>query len=168
MEAVKAIKIVSKEHPDVFLLFLGSGPAVPSIESSIKSESLENNLMIHSSVNYSEVPKYIDLGDVCLVPLPDNPFWRAQSPLKLLEYLSMEKTVIATNLPAHRTVLDNQECGIYLSSTNPEVIAKAIEHALINKNKLADWGKIGRKIVLEKYTWEKVAADFQSYLMSIT
>ena len=165
MEAVKAIKIMSKEHSDAVLLLLGSGPAVPSIELSIKNGSLENNLILHDSVDYGEVPKYIDLCDVCLIPLPDHPYWRAQSPLKLLEYLSMEKVVIATDIPAHRNVLGNQSCCIYLPFVNPAEIATAIDYALINKNNLADWGKIGRKIVLDKYTWQKVAEDFEHYLL---
>jgi glycosyltransferase involved in cell wall biosynthesis len=107
------------------------------------------------------------MSDVCIIPLPDYPYWRSQSPLKLFEYLSMEKVVIATDIPAHRSVLDNQKCCIYLSSVNPEEIAKIIEYASINKENLAGWGKTGRKIVLQKYTWEKVAEVFEHYLLCI-
>jgi glycosyltransferase involved in cell wall biosynthesis len=46
-------------------------------------------------------------------------------------------------------------------------IARAIEYAHINKENLEKWGKIGRKIIKEKYTWEKVARDLESYLLLI-
>jgi glycosyltransferase involved in cell wall biosynthesis len=55
-----------------------------------------------------------------------------------------------------------------MSSANPEVIAKAIEFAVTNKEKLHDWGKVGRTLILRHYTWERVAENLDNYLMSIT
>ena len=166
-ETIEATKIIAKKYSEVVLFLLGSGPFASHLKSSIKQENIQNNVIIHDAVDYEQVPKFISMCDVCIIPLPDYPYWRSQSPLKLFEYLSMEKTVIATDLPAHRSVLGNQECGIYLSSTNPEVIAQAIEFALINKDKLRDWGKVGRTIVLRNYTWKKVAEDLEHYLFCI-
>ncbi len=44
---------------------------------------------------------------------------------------------------------------------------RGIEYAYVNKENLNVWGKIGRKIVKEKYTWEKVAEDLEDYLLSV-
>jgi glycosyltransferase involved in cell wall biosynthesis len=161
------MKIIAKKNSNVVLFLLGSGPFASHLKSLIKKENLQNNVIIHDAVDYEQVPMFISICDVAINPLPDYPYWRSQCPLNLFEYLSMEKTVIATDLPCHRTVLGSKECGIYLSSTNPEVIAKAIEFAVVNKDKLRDWGKVGRELVLRNYTWQKVAEDFLSYLMSI-
>jgi glycosyltransferase involved in cell wall biosynthesis len=79
----------------------------------------------------------------------------------------MEKVVVLTDIPAHRAVIDKAKCGIYVSSVKPMEIAKAIEYAYFNKENLGEWGKIGRKIVEEEYTWEKVARDLENYLLSI-
>jgi glycosyltransferase involved in cell wall biosynthesis len=166
-EAVEAASISAKRHSDIALFFLGSGPFTSELKSIIKTRNLQNNVVFHDAVGYEEVPAYISMCDVCLIPLPDYSYWRPQSPLKLLEYLSMEKVVIATDLPAHRLVLDNQKCGIYISSVNPEIIAEGIEYALDSKDKLKDWGKSGREIILSCYTWEKVAEDLEKYLLSI-
>jgi len=35
-----------------------------------------------------------------------------------------------------------------------------------NKDKLEEWGKVGRTIIQERYTWEKIAGDFEDYLLS--
>jgi glycosyltransferase involved in cell wall biosynthesis len=166
-DTFEAMKILMKKYSNIVLFLLGSGPIAYMLKSSIKSENLQNNIIIHDAVEYEQVPKFISMSDVCIIPLPDYPCWRSQSPLKLFEYLSMEKVVIATDIPAHRSVLDNRKCCIYLSSVNPEEIAKVIEYASINKEKLAGWGKTGRKIVLQKYTWEKVAEVFEHYLLCI-
>jgi glycosyltransferase involved in cell wall biosynthesis len=167
LEIVEATRILAQRRNNFVLFLLGSGPVVPMLKSLIKKENIEKNVIIHDAISYGEVPKYISMSDVCIIPLPDNPLWRFQSPLKLLEYLSMEKVVIATDIPAHRRVVGNAECCLYLSSTDTEEIIKLLEFAQLCKAKLDSWGKSGRKIVLKEYTWKKVAQDFQSYLMSI-
>jgi len=118
-------------------------------------------------VDYAEVPKYIAMCDVGIVPLPDLPYWRFQCPLKLLEYLAMKKVVIVTDIPAHRAIIGKEKCGIYISSVKPIGIAKSITYAYNNKEKLGKWGEIGRTIIKQEYTWEKVARDLENYLLSI-
>src|SRR4030067_289454 len=135
------------------------------LRALIQKEGLQENVIITNSVNQSEVPKFIGMCDVCIVPLPDHPYWRSQSPLKLLEYLAMEKVVILTDIPAHRAVIGEAKCGIYISSVKPIEIAKAIEYAYLNKENLQELGKIGRAIIKEKFTWAKVAGDLENYLL---
>jgi glycosyltransferase involved in cell wall biosynthesis len=166
-ETIEAMKIVAKRRSDVFLFLLGSGPFASHLKSSIKKENIQDIVTVHDAVDYKQVPKFISMCDVAISPTPDYPYWRSQSPLSVFECLSMEKPVIATDLPLHRRILGNQECAIYLSSTSPEVIAKAIEFAATNKEKLHDWGEVGRKLILRYYTWERVAEHLDSYLMSI-
>jgi len=168
-ETIEGIRILSHKHPTIVFFLLGSGYNVTMrlIRDLIYKEGLQENVMIHDPVNQSEVPKFIGMSDICIVPLPDHPFWRSQSPLKLLEYLAMGKVVVLSAIPAHRVVIGKAKCGIYISSVKPIEIAKALEYAYSNKEALEGWGKMGRKIVEEEYTWEKVARDLEDYLLSI-
>ena len=166
IETIKAMREVKNENPDVILFLLGKGSAVSYLKDLVKAEGIEGNVIIHDAVEYEEVPKFISMSDVCIVPLPDHPFWRYQSPLKLLEYLSSEKTVILSDIPAHREVIGENKCGIYLSSTKPTEIAKSILCSYRHKDKLKEWGHSGRIIIDEKYSWKKVAEGLEKYLLS--
>lgn len=166
-ESIKAIEILKQKHPDVVLLFLGAGPVVPMLRFMVSEKNLQDNVIIHDPVEQSIVPQYIGFCDAGIVPLPNNSYWRFQSPLKLLEYLSMEKIVIVSDIPAHRALIGETKCGVYFSSVKPVEIAKAIEYVYCNKQHLEKWGKIGREIVKKEYTWEKVAKDLENYLLSI-
>jgi glycosyltransferase involved in cell wall biosynthesis len=167
IETIEAIKILRDKYPNVVFFLLGAGPMTPVLKELIRKEQLEENVSIHDSVDQMEVPKFIEMCDICIVPLPYHPYWRFQSPLKLLEYLAMEKVTIATDIPAHRLIIGNEKCGIYVSSVNPIEIARSIEYAYLNKERLGEWGKSGRTIVNKEYTWEKVAKDLENYLLSI-
>ena len=107
------------------------------------------------------------MSDVGIVPLPNHRYWRLQCPSKLLEYLAMEKVVIATNVQAHISIIGEKKCCVYIPSIKPIEIANAIEYVYVNRYLLKEWGKLGREIVKGKYTWEKVAASLDDYLMSI-
>jgi glycosyltransferase involved in cell wall biosynthesis len=167
IECVKAMKIVSRKYPDVVLFLLGNGPAFHEITDLSEKIGVKNNVFVHSSVGYEEVPKYIAMSDVGVVPLLNIPIWRNQCPLKLLEYLAMKKTVIVTDIPANREIVEDKECGIYIPNSNPVTIAEAMEFAYKNKEKLKGWGELGRAIIIQKYSWDKAAEDLENYLLTI-
>lgn len=166
-ETVEAIRVLSQRSPDIMFFLLGTGPSASELKSLIKKKKVENSVIIHDSVEYAHVPKYIAMCDVSIVPLPDTIEWRFQSSLKLLEYLAMGKVVILTDIPAHRFVIGEEKCGIYISSTEPSEIAKAIGYARLNEKDLEKWGRIGREIVKKNFDWEMVAINLEKYLLSL-
>jgi glycosyltransferase involved in cell wall biosynthesis len=167
LESAEAISMLKSQNPQLVLFLLGAGPVSERLEELIKKDGLQENVIIHKPVAYAEVPKYIAMSDVCISPLPYHPYWKYQCPLKLMEYLAMEKPIILTNIPAHKSIVNNTDCAIFIPSAKPKIIADAIQFAYENKNKLGEWGKTGRSIVTEKYTWEKIAKNLEDYLLSI-
>jgi glycosyltransferase involved in cell wall biosynthesis len=166
-ETIKAVRILKRKYPKIVFFLLGTGPMLPMMKELIHADRLEENVVIHDRVAQMEVPKFIQMCDVCIVPLPYHPYWRFQCPVKLLEYLAMKKVIIATDIPAHRAITGEEKCVIYISSIKPTDIARSIEYAYNNKEKLEEWGKCGRAVIIEKYTLEKVAKDLSDYLLSI-
>jgi glycosyltransferase involved in cell wall biosynthesis len=161
---VDSIALLEDKYRTITLFLLGTGPALAELRKSIQEKGIHDRVVIHEPVDLAEVPKYIAMCDAGILTLPDLPIWRYQCPLKLLEYLAMEKVAIVTDLPASREIIGNSKCGIYASSAQPEDIAKAIMYAYDNKEKLGEWGAHGRKVIEERYTWTKVAEDLDRYL----
>jgi glycosyltransferase involved in cell wall biosynthesis len=167
-ETLEAVKMLNSERSDLVLFLLGSGnETCSSLRNLVLNAGLENNVIFHDQVDYSSVPKYISMCDLGIVPLPDLPKWRFQCPLKLLEYLAMKKAVIVTDIPANRIVIGKSKCGIFIPSIDPKEIAKAVVFAYSNRKKLKEFGALGRSIIEEKYTWEKVEIDLENFLLSL-
>lgn len=167
-ETVQAMSQLSSAYPDIILFFLGSGPFEQDLKSMINNQKLNDHIKLHEPVSYSDVPKFIAMSDVGIVPLPDLPKWRTQCPLKLLEFLAMEKSVILTDIPAHREIVMDEKCGIYASVCEPQELAKTIVYAFNNRESLSDWGKKGRVLVSRRYAWDKVAEILENYLFSVS
>ncbi len=164
--SIKSLEIL-KEYSDLTLFLLGDKRGFNWIGELVEKCGIRGRVVLHSKVNHEDVPKYIALSDVTLVPLPNLPIWKNQCPLKLLEYLAMEKVVIATDIPANRYIIGKSQCGIYTPSAEPETIAKAIQYAYENREKLKEWGARGRKIIDEKFSWNEVAGEFENYLLKL-
>ncbi|MCL2432432.1 glycosyltransferase family 4 protein [Candidatus Bathycorpusculum sp.] len=167
-ETITAMEKISQKYPDIVFFLLGAGTITSSLSESVQKLHLEQNVVIHTPVPYEAVPQYIGFSDVCIVPLPNNSYWNFQSPLKLLEYLAMQKVVLASDIYAHRAVIADKLCGIYIPSVNPLAIAKTIDLAYNNRDKLAQWGIAGRGIVEGNYTWRKVAQDVEESIYKLS
>jgi glycosyltransferase involved in cell wall biosynthesis len=75
----------------------------------------------------------------------------------------MEKVVLATDIPAHRAILGDSDCAIYIPSAEPQQIAESITYAYRNKASLRIWGYKGREIVAKEYTWEKISQKLDAF-----
>ena len=167
LETINAMSLTTREYSDIILFLLGNELAIDDLKAMIEKNEIQKNVIIHDAVDYLDVPKYIAMCDVGIVPLPNLPYWRHQCPLKLLEYLAMKKAVIVTDIPANREIVGNSKCGIYISSPNSVEIANSIVRAYQNREKLKKWGASGREIITKRYNWEKAAEDLWNYLLSL-
>jgi glycosyltransferase involved in cell wall biosynthesis len=166
-ECIKSLQLLKNSYPNIALFILGDGGSFPRLEMLSREAGVQEMVIMHNRVDYNEVPKYIAISDVAIVPLPNLQKWRNQCALKLLEYLSMERVVVATDIPANRNIMKESKCAIYVSSVEPTEIAKGIIQAYNNRERLEDWGKEGRTIILKEYEWRKVAKDFEKYLLNL-
>jgi len=166
IEWIKSIKFIN-ENIDLVYFILGEGESLPKIIDYIEKYGFQNRVFIHNPVDYEDVPKYIAMSNIGILPLPDLPDWRYQCPLKLLEYLSMQKAVILTDIESHREIVNKNKCAIFIKTINEEEIAKAITYAYEHKMYFDKVSIDGRKIIKEKYSWEKIAKDFDDYVSNL-
>ena len=167
VQSIESIKELKNKYPDVILYLLGNISAFPKLNKLILDLGVQDRVILHDEVAYEEVPKYIAMCDVGLVPIPDLAIWRNQCPLKLIEYASMGKVLIATDIPAHRYVLGTCKSVFFIPSSTPDEIAKAISYVHDNFEKLAIFGADERALIEKKYSWRQVAADFETYFLSL-
>jgi glycosyltransferase involved in cell wall biosynthesis len=167
IESARSLEMLPRgKYDDVVLFILGSGPAVPTMMHLVDERGLHGRVIFHGPVHYNQVPKYIAMADVGLVPLPNHPDWIHQCPLNLLEYLAMDKPVIVTDIPCNRWIVGNSKCGTYVKDADPKEFAKAITYLHDNRKLLKQWGSQGRRIVGQRFQWDIAAEALEKYLVS--
>ncbi len=166
VESIKSIQTLKKRHPDLVLYMLGDSRSFYLLKKLITKYDVHDRVILHDKVSYEDVPKYIAMCDLALIPF-DLPIWRNQCPLKLLEYCSMEKVIIVTDIPAHRYILGTCKSAVFIPASSAEEIANAISHVHENVGSLQEGSRCGRAIIEEKYSWPQVAASFEKYLLEL-
>jgi len=86
---IEAIKVAASACPDAQFVLVG--PA--RIDISLLTQM--SNVHIIGTRPYAEMPACIAHADVCILPFKNNEITQNSDPLKLLQYLSMGKPVVA-------------------------------------------------------------------------
>ncbi|MHC1591038.1 MAG: glycosyltransferase family 4 protein [Candidatus Helarchaeales archaeon] len=157
--AVRYMPQVLKEHPDTKLIIGGEGPLRPYLESIIRKEGLENNVIFLGQIPHDELPKYFSITDMLVSPLlkRSEKYMSFSRPifvsLKLLEFLSMGKpTIISDEIGIREVVGPDYEL---LIRKKKDLLDKML--LLLGDKGLRN--KIGakvRKIIEDRYSYAVV------------
>jgi glycosyltransferase involved in cell wall biosynthesis len=153
---------VIKELPSTLFWIVGDGAAIPSIKEKTKRKGLKKHFFFSGWTPFEEVPTFLSACDVGLVILPDIKSARIRVTLKGFEYWACEKPVIVSDLPALREVVEPWKTGLFYKAGDPKDLAKKTCTLLEDKHLSTRMGEAGRKVVEEKYSWNRLAAQFVS------
>ena len=125
-ELLQAIGLIREQAPEVVLLILGTGYSAERLRSVAIANGLVGKVIFHGRVPYEEVPLFLAAADAGVIPLPVQPQWSTQTPIKLLEYLAMEKPVILTETESHRWIVGKESHVFFCGKGTPQELANAI------------------------------------------
>lgn len=121
----------------------------------IKELSIEEQFLLMDRIPPYEVPKYLKLTKVGLIPLQDNSKLRANIPTKIFEYMFCRLPVITGDLPPSRQFLAKDSFGYLVDPNSCSEYTDRVIELLNDEDKARRMGDLGRKLVEEKYNWEK-------------
>lgn len=154
------------------LVLLGDGKLLPELKQLARDSNLAERLIFIDPVTYDEVPPYLKLADIGIVPIANNLWFNVSMPIKLLEYMAMGLPIVAPLTPPVQDVTSNSDCdlSIFKHATDFETqvtnIEKALNLAVSNFGK-GYFSEKNREIVLKRYTWSNQAKNINDYLSSL-
>lgn len=151
---VQTAPIVLKKVPEAKFLIVGEGAKLRELKSMVKKLKLEEKFLFTGSIPFEDVPKYINASDICVAP--KKIIKSGYSPLKLFEYMSCGKPVIATNTHGFE-ILEYNNAGILINPENSDEFAETIVDLLLNEKLINVMGKNGRQVVINNYSWGNTA-----------
>jgi glycosyltransferase involved in cell wall biosynthesis len=116
------------------------------------------NVQLRGYLPYARVADELRAARIALLPLPDEPVARYfTSPLKLFDYMGAGLPIVASDLPALREVLRQEDNALLARPGNPDAFAEAVRR-LLHEPALAE--RLGRqaRADVERYSWQARAA----------
>jgi glycosyltransferase involved in cell wall biosynthesis len=154
---IQAMPIVLKEFPNTKLVILGMGEEQRDVVELASRLGVKDNV----AYRFEFVPEderivHYAAADVCVFPSTYEPFG-----IVSLEAMSLEKPVVvgAQGVVGFREQVmpsGPDQNGVHINGNNPADIAWGIKEVLRDTERARQWGKNGRKRVLQYFTWDTV------------
>jgi glycosyltransferase involved in cell wall biosynthesis len=140
--------LIKAQLPEVSLEVVGRSP-------SRKLQALaEREKSVRLTGWVEDIRPFVARGSICIVPLRIGGGTR----LKIFEAMAMSKAVVSTSIGAEGLPVRSGE-NILLADT-PKQFAESVIYLLRDSDARTRLGSAARTLVLENYSWTKVAESF--------
>ena len=150
----RAVAHLRDEGRIIHLTLVGDGPVRGALEDLARSLDIRNQVHFVGQVAWNEVPGYIAGFDVAFsgqVPLQLGSMYL--SPLKLYEYMSMAKPVVASAFDDARALIEGKETGFLFRPGDGEDLNRVLRHVYDNREALPAMGDRARQEIIERHSW---------------
>ena len=161
-EAVFELAHYRELHPELKLLIVGEGEFFHKLRDIVRERHVQDSVVFTGKVAYPEIPELIAAADIALLPAHNNDIMRNAVPIKIYEYLAMQKPTICTKLPGIMREFGSN-CGI-LYVDQPE---DAVKLAMSLTEEEIKTLKMQAKQFVEKYNWDQIAVRFEEILAAL-
>lgn len=127
-----------------------------------------DSVVYHGKVDLLQMLDFVyncEIGLVCNQPEGGYQF---AMPNKLFEYMACNVPVIASEFDHWKEILEENNAGITVDSTNPERIAVAIDHLLSSEKLIVEMGRNARNCIENTYNWDSEFSKLEGLYHQIT
>jgi glycosyltransferase involved in cell wall biosynthesis len=140
---------LAASRPALRLALVGEGPLRAALDNQARTLGISERVIFTGPMPHPEIPAAISAMDVCVVP-HSNAY---RSPIKLFEYMSQGRLVVAPATEPIATVVRHGENGLLFNPGHVESFVKTLALAVDDDKLRRTAGQRARQDVLERHTW---------------
>ena len=141
---------------NINFIVIGKGVEGSSLQRQADSLGVSGRVKFLGFVDYRKIPEYLSVGDIFIRPSRSEGFGNS-----FIEAMAAGLPVIATPVGGIPDFISDNETGVFCSPDNPQSIVKAVNLLLEDKLLRETVVQNAKKLVIEKYSWDKVAKDMK-------
>lgn len=160
------ILVTRYRHENIKCTVVGDGDALES------SKQLADDLGIEQFFEFTgyiydrqQVKKYMQNADICVEPAPDNAANRRSTFIKIMEYMSFGKPIVAFDLKETRT--STGKCAILIEPGDTDAFARTIHELISDPLERIRIGNLAQKRILKQLNWENSSAKLKKVYAGI-
>jgi PEP-CTERM/exosortase A-associated glycosyltransferase len=155
---VKAMRLITALRDRVHLLIVGDSPERSGLQALVEREKMQAHVTFVGRLPHNRVKEIYAVADLLVYPRIATLTTELTTPLKPLEAMSMQKAVLASDLPAMRELISDQATGILFGPGNPSDLAEKALNLLSDSALRLRVGRGGRSMVLKERRWDSSVA----------
>ena len=156
LNLVESSPDVLKERGNVSFLIVGDGFMKGELIERTRELGVYRDFVFTGEVGYDYVPLYINASKLALCFIRNIRESGEGSPLKLFEYMSCGKAILASKGPECGQFVEQAEAGRSVDTEDKKEISRSILALLEDDQERERMGKKGRDYALQNCSWKKV------------
>ncbi|RYX82738.1 glycosyltransferase family 4 protein [bacterium] len=139
----------------VRVALVGDGPFKGELEAQIERLALKDRVQFRAGVPAAELAPIMASLDALVLPSRTTASWKEQFGRVLIEANACGVAAVGSDSGAIPDVVGSG--GRIFPECNPQALAKVLDELAANPAEARRMGEEGRRVVLERYTWARVA-----------
>ena len=135
----------------------GKGPEEDTLKQLSQQLGIASHVVWHGSLPSAEMPRFLQMIDVLVLPSRTQPNWAEQFGRILVEAMACETVVVGSNSGEIPHVIG--EAGLVFAENDLEGLAAHLRTLLHDSTLCQELGKQGRKRMLGRYTQQQIASQ---------
>lgn len=144
------------------LTIVGTGPYEETLRNRVHDMGMSDRVRFTGYVSNDDLPTIFQKMDAFVLPSETESFG-----LVFTEAMSCELPILASNVGGIPETVRHGVDGLLCPPGRPDLLRTNIESMIQNVDARIEMGKSGRRRILDKYTWQKVAEQYLETYESI-
>ncbi len=145
-------------------LIVGDGGIYNNLSNYVKSIGAEW-VILTGRIPFFNITEYIAMADLCLMSFKLNNITRHITPIKVMEYMAMQKPVLSNSLPSVISEIGEEKGVIF--AKNQKTLIKTITELYNKREKLKAFGKKGYDLIKTEYTWPRILNHLRKIILNL-
>jgi glycosyltransferase involved in cell wall biosynthesis len=136
---------------DIFCVIIGAGDSLEELKTLPPVLGIEDYIWFTGWVTYENLLCYLSTIDIGMDPDPSNPFNDRCTMIKIMNYMTMSKPIVAFDLPEHRVTAG--EAALYARPNDELDFARQIATLIADPQRRQRMGETGRQRIENELAW---------------
>jgi glycosyltransferase involved in cell wall biosynthesis len=150
LRAVRHLVFDLKQE-DIFCVIMGKGDSVQDLKRLAHELEIEKQVWFTGWVSYDDLLCYLSTVDIGVDPDPSNPFNDRCTMIKMMNYMTMSKPIVAFDLPEHRVTAG--DAAAYARPNSELDFAQQINALIADPERQRRMGMLGRQRIESALAW---------------
>jgi glycosyltransferase involved in cell wall biosynthesis len=164
---VESFSRLLSEIPNAKLLLVGDGRARQDVEKSIQKFGVASSIIITGMVPQVRIPEFLAIADLAVMPYPELPKELWFSPLKMYEYMSAGKAIVASRAGQIAEVIEDGYNGVLVEPGDIGNLTQTMIRLLQDEEERKRLGSNARRQAVEKHSWDQYVGRLESIYMDV-
>ena len=159
---LKAVPQVLAQEPDAVFVLVGvDGEHAAARIEKVATEIPGHRLRLVPRQPREKIPAFFAMADVLVSPR----VYGGNLPLKVFDYLAAGRPIVATDIPSHRSVLNDERA--LLVTPEPQAMAQAITRVLQHPEIAMGMANAGKEFAIRRLAWGRFVGSVAELYRSI-